>query len=264
VLVAAPPPAEAEQWAATQPAVASAPKIYPHPYQPQPQPQPGSFRPQSFAPPPEPPPFPAQQQPPQFSAPPPPPPQFSAPPPFPPLPPPHVAVPVVIQPSRVSPTKPPAARPAQQPLPSPSSQPAPNPSGARGKGARADSVPTRQKGKFRETMWFKKGELDEATAAAAAAEGAAEAPAKADDLPIEDRYKDDGTLTAADRERLSLRTGGTQMVPTHSPARSIPGEKISEREMIAELRSGNIGLIVLIIAAVLVIGGVLVYFIALR
>src|SRR6185503_17784222 len=66
-----------------------------------------------------------------------------------------------------------------------------------------------RKGKFRETMWFKKGELDEQVAQDA--QGKSDAPAAADDLPIEDRYKDDGTITAADRERLSLRTGGTQL-----------------------------------------------------
>lgn len=46
--------------------------------------------------------------------------------------------------------------------------------------------------KFRETLWFKKGLLDALAADLL--------------LPIEDRYIDDGSVTPADIEELSLNT----------------------------------------------------------
>lgn len=60
---------------------------------------------------------------------------------------------------------------------------------------------------FRETLWFKKGDLD-----------AQEVPAPASDdepssnalLPIEDRYLDDGSVTGSDRVAFSIQTGSTQ------------------------------------------------------
>ncbi|MBI4509367.1 MAG: serine/threonine protein kinase [Deltaproteobacteria bacterium] len=125
--------------------------------------------------------------------------------------------------------------------------------------------PAAEKGKFRETMWFKKGELDEAAAAlAATAPASSDAPPvsdKVDELPIEDRYKDDGTLTAADRERLSLRTGATQMMQAVSvPVGPVPGERMGEKEIVSELRAGRTKIIAIIVAAVIVIGGVVAFF----
>jgi len=46
--------------------------------------------------------------------------------------------------------------------------------------------------RFRETLWFKKGLID------------AEMPELADQLPIEDRYLDDGSVTPVDVAQLSL------------------------------------------------------------
>jgi hypothetical protein len=54
--------------------------------------------------------------------------------------------------------------------------------------------------KFRETMWFKKGLLD-------------------DTMPIEDRYLDDGSLTPTDSRVFGLHTGTTQPLPVISPSR---------------------------------------------
>jgi len=75
-------------------------------------------------------------------------------------------------------------------------------------------VKSTAKGKrFRETLWFKKGQLasDEASKATA---HATEPPAGAAELlPVEDRYLDDGSVTREDSRLYSVRTGKTQGVP---------------------------------------------------
>src|SRR5262249_3009862 len=61
------------------------------------------------------------------------------------------------------------------------------------------------KGKFRETLWFKKGELDAQAAQAAAEErartGRDTGATPADSGPIDERYKDDGTISREDKEK---------------------------------------------------------------
>jgi serine/threonine protein kinase len=119
-----------------------------------------------------------------------------------------------------------------------------------------------KKGKFRETMWFKKGELDEAAAAAAAqAKPGDLASDKADEAPIEERYKDDGSLSADDRARLSLRTGGTQtQASVREPVRGAPTEGMEEDDLVGEMKAGRGKALLLIgIAAALVIALVVVY-----
>ncbi len=111
------------------------------------------------------------------------------------------------------------------------------------------------KGKFRETMWFKKGELDAAAAEAAAAERARTGKEvdrdKADSLPMEERYKDDGTLSHNDQNLYSLKTGGTQMMPIlRDPAAN--GE-VSEDDLINEMKAGRAKYVFLILAIVAVI-----------
>lgn len=180
---------------------------------------------------------------------------------------PAVAAPVVPAPVVPAPVVPAApvvaapvvpAMPATPFVPPPAAAPPAAAAGgnAGGKNKAASEKPQpAQKGKFRETMWFKKGELD-----AAAAEAAAKAPQspdaipvsdKADELPVEDRYKDDGSLTAKDRERLSLRTGATQMMPAvqvEAPKRAT--ERMDEAEIVKEMASGR-GKIIAIVAVVL-------------
>src|SRR5690606_11825320 len=93
-------------------------------------------------------------------------------------------------------------------------QPRPAIAGAQSRGRQGD------KGKFREPLWFKKGEID-AAAAQAAQKGAppsAEGAAPADHMPIEDRYTDDGSITNDDQERFSLKTGATQAMPAYRAA----------------------------------------------
>lgn len=143
-------------------------------------------------------------------------------------------------------------------IPTPPSLPAMTltPSGGttatRGK-ARVSPPPPETMGKFRETMWFKKGELDEAAAAAAADAREGELMHdKADALPIEDRYLDDGTLDRRDAERLSLRTGNTEL-GLAARAEPLARKRVSERELVGELRRGRIWLVLFVL---LVAGGV--------
>jgi hypothetical protein len=101
-----------------------------------------------------------------------------------------------------------------------------------------------QKGKFRETMWFKKGDLDAQAAASAAEEaartGKAEGGDKADSMPIDERYKDDGSITRGDKEKYSLRTGATQMMAAIKDDKRTGGStKISEDALIGEMKGGR-------------------------
>ena len=119
------------------------------------------------------------------------------------------------------------------------------------------------KGKFRETMWFKKGELDAQAAVAAAEEHARTGRVsttvdKSDLMPIDERYKDDGSLSRSDKERFSLRTGGTAMNKAHRGTGGANAvSKVSEQALIGELKRGRnkvlavIALVAVVIAAVI-------------
>ena len=113
--------------------------------------------------------------------------------------------------------------------------------------AGAEPAPTPKQaagGTFRETLWFKKGDVDqmvaEARARVEAARGKGPAPeaepeAPAEDArPLEDRYVDDGTVTTEDRKKFSLRTGGNRHRRC-PPSESVPGERMSEAEMVGEI-----------------------------
>ena len=67
--------------------------------------------------------------------------------------------------------------------------------------------------KFRETLWFKKGEQDAKARDEAVAAGDLLAPNAVDTLPIEDRYEDDGTVNAADSQVFGIHTGTTEYIP---------------------------------------------------
>ena len=166
------------------------------------------------------------------------------------------------------------AAPAWSPPPAAAAPAAPvaGPS-AGGKGKKSNVVPEpapAKKGQFRETMWFKKGELDEAAAQAAAqiakegAQGGAEGVLvsdKADELGIDERYKDDGSISAGDRQRLSLRTGNTQMMSAvKEPVAALPGERMGEDALIEEMQSGRKKTLAIVVVAVLFITAVVLYF----
>jgi hypothetical protein len=118
------------------------------------------------------------------------------------------------------------------------------------------------KGKFRETMWFKKGELDAAAAQVAAAEAARTGKAadidKADSLPIDERYNDDGSVTRGDKEKYSLRTGATQMMSAMPEPRAAASGKVSEDALIGEMKGGRKVVLAAIAVSILVIVGIIV------
>jgi serine/threonine-protein kinase len=159
-----------------------------------------------------------------------------------------------------------AVRPAAVIVPTPPASPAIPPAGGATSTGRGKPKVTTQPpptddsaGKFRETMWFKKGELDEAAAVAAASARDGElVHDKADALPIEDRYLDDGTLDRRDAERLSLRTGGTDSMPAHR-AEPLTRRRVSERELLGELRRGRIWLYVFLLGLLAGIGAAVYY-----
>jgi hypothetical protein len=135
-------------------------------------------------------------------------------------------------------------------------QPAMRP-GEAGKGA-----PPKAGAAFRETLWFKQGDVEQMVADAkaklqATGKAAAEGPVIAEDArPLEDRYVDDGSVTVEDRKKFSLRTGGTSTaIPTAGP--EVPGERMDEREIVGEISGGRRTLI-LVIAAVVVLALVVV------
>lgn len=121
-----------------------------------------------------------------------------------------------------------------------------------------DKKSKKSKSKFRETLWFKKGELDSA-AADAAKKNPSDAPDKADSVPLEERYTDDGTLTAGDEERFSLKTGGTEAMPAFKgdgPSRS---QQVSDSEIIDELKRGRGKVYIAIVIGLLILGGIVAY-----
>jgi hypothetical protein len=131
-------------------------------------------------------------------------------------------------------------------------------------GAAAGAAADKGKGgaAFRETLWFKKGDVEHMIAEArakmaagskeAAVEGEADVAAD-ESKPIEDRYVDDGSVTADDRKKFSLRTGGTATAIPVVRAGAVPGEKMSEREVISEV-SGTRKAVMLVLVGVVVAG----------
>jgi serine/threonine protein kinase len=105
-------------------------------------------------------------------------------------------------------------------------------------GAKANNA-TGKKGAFRETAWFKRGELEEemAKAQAAAGDNALKTGTTGKHLPVDESQVD---LSAQDHARLSLKTGATQAMPVikgvgTGSVQALPGERMDEEEMLAEL-----------------------------
>ncbi|MEK6608909.1 MAG: serine/threonine-protein kinase [Myxococcota bacterium] len=96
-------------------------------------------------------------------------------------------------------------------------------------------------GGFRETMWFFKGEVASQQSAQGPAAGGEDAPANVleDNKPLDDKYKDDGSLDAAGA-KLSLKTGKTMMMkkvqlPKPDAMFGGPGDRMSETEFLDEM-----------------------------
>lgn len=152
----------------------------------------------------------------------------------------------------------------------PSSLDAPRPPETAGAAASLASTPPSSSTGFRETLWFKKGDVEQmvaearAKAAAAAAAKAGvrltplEVPAEDPAAPLEDRYVDDGSLTAEDRKKFSLASGPTA-TSTSTAARTskgthVPGERMSDTDMVDEMGRGRrIAIIVMAVAIALAI-----------
>ncbi|HUS65077.1 MAG TPA: serine/threonine-protein kinase [Kofleriaceae bacterium] len=132
----------------------------------------------------------------------------------------------------------------------------------KGKGKGGKEKPAAEKGKFRETMWFKKGELDAAAAQAAAAAKEGDLVLdKVDALPNEDRYKDDGSIGRQDAEKFSLRTGATQMnMQAVRPGQV--GPDVSTTDLAAEMKTGRGLIIALLLIGLAGVVGVIVYFVS--
>ncbi len=115
------------------------------------------------------------------------------------------------------------------------------------------------KGKFRETMWFKKGDLDAAAAEAAAQSKDVNAQDKADSLPIEERYTDDGSITTTDAARYSLKTGHTGAMPAMNDRGA--SSAVSEDELIGEMKGGSRTMLIVIAVGVVAVIGVIAAFV---
>jgi len=163
-----------------------------------------------------------------------------------------------------------AATPAPKPVPAAQPAPAAQRSGTPALGggvikpAEAGKAPPPKAGAaFRETLWFKKGDVDQMVADAKAKlvaggkPAADEAELPTDDVrPLEDRYVDDGSVTTEDRKKFSLRTGGTATA-LPAAAAAIPGEKMDERELVQEIGRGR-RTAILVVAAVVAVALIVV------
>ena len=103
--------------------------------------------------------------------------------------------------------------------------------------ARASAGTTGGKNKraFRETGWFKRGELEEELARKAAELSDADPLAGP---ALTEAVVDDNSITADDRARLSLKTGRTELMQAIRPS-EVPGDRMSEEDVIAELEGGS-------------------------
>jgi hypothetical protein len=170
----------------------------------------------------------------------------------------HASMPPMVQPTMVQ-MNPAAAQPvaSAKPAVQPAQGQAAVRPGEAGKGAapKAGSA-------FRETLWFKQGDVEQMVADAKAklqgGKATADIPAVSneDARPLEDRYADDGSVTVEDRKKFSLRTGGTSAsIP--ASAVPLPGDHMDEKEMVGEISGGRRTLI-LIIAAIVILALVVV------
>ena len=110
--------------------------------------------------------------------------------------------------------------------------------------------------KFRETLWFKKGELDAAVAQTAAPEE----PGAVDLLPVEDRYNDDGSLQATDTAAFGLHSGQTQGIlrATGGIARVPDGDAVAA--LVGDLKRGRTPVVMAIAASLVAVVAIVLMF----
>jgi hypothetical protein len=119
---------------------------------------------------------------------------------------------------------------------------------------------TGKKGAFRETAWFKRGEIEEEMAKAQAAVGdnALKSGVTGQHLPVDESQVD---LSAQDRDRLSLKTGATQAMPViKAPVQALPGDRMDEAEMLAELNPSRKYFLIAGAIVLAIVLGLVIYF----
>jgi hypothetical protein len=120
---------------------------------------------------------------------------------------------------------------------------------------------TGKKGAFRETAWFKRGEIEEEMAKAQAAVGdnALKSGTTGQHVPVDESQVD---LSAHDRARLSLKTGATQAMPViKAPAvQALPGERMDEAEMLAEINPSKKYFLIAGAIVLAIVIGLVLYF----
>jgi hypothetical protein len=151
-------------------------------------------------------------------------------------------------------------KPTAAKVTNPGKSPAVTQPGAGGKKKQDAKEKKASKGKFRETMWFKKGDLDAAAAEEAAKSQDANASDKADSLPMEERYSDDGSITSTDAQRYSLKTGHTGAMPAYREGGPSSSQQVSEDELIGEMKGGSRVLLIVIAVGVLAVIGIVLAF----
>ena len=105
--------------------------------------------------------------------------------------------------------------------------------------------------KFRETLWFKKGDLDVQAAEQAAAAPDEHLYDKVDSLPIEDRYADDGSVSRADTATYGLHTGGTKWLERLR----VDGE-LASHVLVGEMKRRRWMYVMMLAAALVLCGGI--------
>ncbi len=175
---------------------------------------------------------------------------------YPKTPPPYAPIPAPVQHAPISTAPGASANPGRVPAsPAHPIQPVPAQPAAIVPGEAGRGAPPKSGAAFRETLWFKQGDVEQLVADAKAkmqASGKAGPDGSAigeDARPLEDRYVDDGSVTVEDRKKFSLRTGATSTAMPTSGS-DVPGEKMDEREIVGEISGGRRTLILIVAAAV--------------
>jgi hypothetical protein len=138
------------------------------------------------------------------------------------------------------------------------------PAAAQAKGPSDDSK-SGVKPAFRETLWFKRGDVDQMVAEAKAkmtANRSDTGEVPEDVRPLEDRYVDDGTVTTEDRKKFSLRSGGTSVGGQQAGAK-LPGAGMSEKEVMEEI-AGPRRTMIWVILGVVVAAAIVVVLLMMR
>jgi hypothetical protein len=116
--------------------------------------------------------------------------------------------------------------------------------------------------KFRETLWFKKGEKDAQVAAETDPQDVM-APKAADLMPIEDRYNDDQEdLAPIDSVAFGIHTGRTEYLPTLTVIQD-GDDPVDEDLMVKDLKRGRRKVFAMIGAGAVAVVAVVVAFVAL-